>query len=229
MRAENLIHECAGMNYSKTTPQVYFSEETMNHLVFRYETSNRWKRRAVKVLLACKLTLVYGRYHMMSDLQSLAMSEEQVSYRQAEMMADFLNQLVPRCRTSPSYFIKTKADYIEETIDMYKEYEHYLDLFEGDGFFPETARRFCEIIYNADDYYTFKAFSNFDYLVYAEVLLLYQWREIDYITFVSQFQKIKLYDGRREPLTKTDLDVYIRTMRIIVNVYMTLLADDLCR
>lgn len=223
------MNEYVGIKSSKNCPQGYFSEETMNHLVLGYENSNRWKRRAVEVSLACKLTLVYGRYHMMSDLQSLAMSEEQTSYRQAEIMADFLNQLVPRCRTSPSFFMKTKADYIEETINMYKEYEHYLDLFEGDCFFPETARRFCDMVYDADDYYTFKAFSNLDYLTYAEALLLYQLREIDYLSFVSQFQKINLYDGRREPLKKTELDLYIRTMRKIVNVYMSLLVDDWCR
>ena len=228
MKTENSSYGHVVTIFSKTSPQGYFSEGTMNHLVFGNETSSRWKRRAVEVSLACKLTLVYGRYHMMSDLQSLAMNDEQTSYSQAEVMADFLNQLVPMSHTLPSDFMKTKAEYIEETIDVYKEYEHYLSLFEGDCFFIETARRFCETVYAADDYYTFKTFSNLDYSIYAETMLLYQMGGIDYLTFVNRFQRISLFDGRRDPLKKAELDLYIRTMRKIVNLYMSLLADDLC-
>lgn len=228
MKADNSLYGHIVTKSSETSPQGYFSEETMNHLVFGHETSSRWKRRAVEALMACKLTLVYGRYHLMSDLRLLAMSEEKTSCSHAELLADFLNQLVPMCHTSPSDLMRTKAEYIDETIDVYKEYEYYLNLFEGGGFIPKTAKRFCETVYEADDYYTFKAFCNLNYFIYAETLLLYQVGGIDYHTFVNQFQELSLFEGRRKPLKMAELELYIRTMRKIVKLYMFLLSDDLC-
>ena len=96
--------------------------------------------------------------------------------------------------------MRTKAEYIDETIDVYKEYEHYLDLFEGGDFIPETVKRFCEMVYETDDYYTFKAFCNLNYSIYAETLLLYQVGGIDYHTFVNQFQELSLFERRQKPL-----------------------------
>ena len=209
----------------QTIPRGYFSEETMRHLLPLESRTERWLLRALDALLACKLTLVYGRYHMMSDLRYLAISEHHESYAQAEKLADLLNQLVPTCHTSPAFFMRTSAEYVDESIDAYKEYEHYLNIFEGSFFCSSVAQRFCELVYEADDYYTFKAFSNLNYSVFAETLLLYQIGSIDYHDFVNQFQEIGLMTGKRRPLTFAELKLYIRTMRKIVNLYKSLLAE----
>ena len=208
----------------QTIPRGYFSEETMRHLLPLESRSERWQFRALDALLACKLTLVYGRYHMMSDLRYLAISEPHESYAQAEKLADLLNQFVPTCHTSPAYFMRTSAEYVDESIDAYKEYEHYLNIFEGRFFCSSVAQRFCEMVYEADDYYTFKAFSNLNYSFFAEVLLLYQIGSIDYHDFVNQFQEISLMTGKRSPLTSAELKLYIRTMRKIVDLYKSLMA-----
>jgi len=80
-------------------------------------------------MLACKLTLVYAQYHQMSDLQSLVASDYKESYEHAEIMASFLNQLLPSRPTSPSELMHSKEEYADEAIDRYKEYKHYLKLY----------------------------------------------------------------------------------------------------
>ena len=60
----------------------YFTEETMRHLIFKSATKDRWLLRALKAMIACKLTLVYGPYHQMRDLQSLAASGFQDTYEE---------------------------------------------------------------------------------------------------------------------------------------------------
>lgn len=82
-------------------------------------------------------------------------------------------------------------------------------------------------MYEADDYYTFKAFCNLYYLVYAETLLLYQMGQIDYPTFANQFQVIELFNGKRKPMTSDDLKLYLRTMHKIVNLYRSLLMEEM--
>lgn len=206
-------------------PQGYFSESTMRHLLPLEGHTERWLIRALDAILASKLTLLYGRYHLMSDLRYLALCEHRESYAQAETMADFLNQLVPSHNTSPADLMRTSAEYMDESIDAYKEYEHYLNIFEGRFFCPTVAQRFCEMVYEADDYYTFKAFSNLNYSVFAETLLLYQMGAIDYHSFVNQFQEISLVSGKRSPLTLSKLKLYLRTMRKIVNLYKSLLVE----
>jgi hypothetical protein len=214
-------------NAGQTVPQGYFSEKTMRHLLPLESRTERWLLRALDAMLACKLTLVYGRYHMMSDLRYLAISEHHESYAQAEKLADLLNQLVPTCHTSPAYFMRTSAEYVDESIDAYKEYELYLNIFDGRFFCPTVAQRFCEMVYEADDYYTFKAFCNLYYSVYAETLLLYQIGQIDYPTFANQFQEIELFNGKRKPMTSDDLKLYLRTMHKIVNLYKSLLMEEM--
>ena len=208
-------------------PQGYFSEITTIHLMPRFANTSRWLLRSVEAMLACKLTLVYGRYHMMMDLRSLALSEHQESYEHAELMASFLNQLLPSHHTTPSDLIHSKEEYTDESIDVYNEYHHYLKLFEGEYFFPEVAKQFCKTVYEADDYYTFKAFSNLNYGVYAETLLLYQIGRIDYSTFVGQFQEISLFNGKRTPLKSRDLKLYLKTMHRIVDLYKSLFTKYL--
>ena len=63
----------------------YFSEETLSHLKPQQGLSERYQRRALDVTLACKLTHVYGKYHLAMLHRQLAMSEEQTTYQQAPM------------------------------------------------------------------------------------------------------------------------------------------------
>lgn len=212
-------------NKQANIPKGYFSEMTMMHLRPVFASTSRWLLRSVKAKLACKLTLVYAQYHQMSDQQSLVASDYEESYEHAELMASFLSQLLPSRPTSPSELIHSKEEYADDAIDKYKEYKHYLELFEGEGFIPEIAEQFCKIVYKTDDYYTFKAFSNMNYSVYAEALLLFQFGRTDYHIFVDMFQEISLFEGRRKPLKARDLKLYLRTMRKITDLYNSLLQE----
>ena len=208
-------------------PQGYFSEITTIHLMPRFASSSRWLLRSVEAMLACKLTLVYGSYHMMMDLQSLVVSDYHESYEHAEVMADFMNCLLPFQHTTSSDFMQSRESYADQSIDMYKEYKHYLELFEGEGFLPVVAKQFCKTVYNADDYYTFKAFSNLNYGVYAETLLLYQFEKMDYPTFVNRFQEISIFERKRKPLNSSTFKLYLKTMPKVVELYKTLLNEYL--
>ena len=211
---------------NNNVPKGYFTEKTMLRLILNNVIgSNRLILRAVEAMLACKLTLTYGIYHQMMDWRILAMSEETMSYKQAENMADFFNQLVPKHYTAPTELMHTQEESEDETIKKYEEYKSYLDLFEGMAFVPRVVDKFCETVYNADDYYTFKAFCNFNYSIYAEILLLYQMRSIDYQTFTEQFQELKLFSGKREPINGRELKLFIRTMREIVDLYKKIMAE----
>ena len=202
----------------------YFTEETMRHLIFKSATKDRWLLRALKAMIACKLTLVYGPYHQMRDLQSLAASGFQDTYEHAEIMADFLTQLLPSRPTTPSELMQTSDDYSNEAIEKYKEYQHYLELLKGDCFYPIVAEQFCKTVYKSDDYCVFKAFSNLNYSIYAQILLLYQFSGIDYKTFVEEFQEISLFEQKRKPLTLSRLKLFIKTMSKVADLYFSLLG-----
>ena len=202
----------------------YFTEETMKHLILKNATRDRWLFRSLKAMIACKLTLVYGPYHMMSDLQSLAANGFQDTYEHAEILASFLTELVPSHPTTPSELMETVDDYCNEAIEKYKEYKHLLELLEGDCFYPKVAENFCKKVYKARKYYTFKAFANLNYSIYAQVLLLYQISKIDYKTFIDQFQEYSLFSQKRKPLTLSELKLYIKTMSNVVDLYFTLLG-----
>ena len=212
---------------ANTIPQGYFSELTTIHLRPRFASTSRWLLRSVEAMLACKLTLVYGRYHMMMDLRSLVVSDYHESYEHAEVMADFMNSLLPFQHTTPSDLMQSRESYADQSIDMYKEYKHYLELFEGEGFLSEVAKQFCKTVYDADDYYTFKAFSNLNYSVYAETLLLYQFEKMDYPTFVDRFQEISIFERKRKPLKSSAFKLYLKTMHKVVELYKSLLNDYL--
>lgn len=62
----------------------YFSEKTLSHLKPQQGLSERYQRRAIDVMLAAKLTLTYGKYHLAMLHRQLAMSEEQTTYQQAD-------------------------------------------------------------------------------------------------------------------------------------------------
>ena len=164
---------------------------------------------------------------MMMDLRSLVVSDYHESYEHAEVMADFMNYLLPFQHTTPSDLMQSRAEYADQSIDMYKKYKHYLELFEGEGFLSEVAKQFCKTVYDADGYYTFKAFSNLNYGVYAETLLLYQFEKMDYPTFMDQFKEISLFERKRKPLKSAAFKLYLRTMRKVVELYKTLLNEYL--
>ena len=137
---------------NNNVPKGYFTEKTMLRLIINNVIgSNRLILRSVEAMLACKLTLTYGIYHQMMDWRILAMSEETMSYKQAENMADFINQLVPKHYTAPTELMPTQEESENETIKKYEEYKNYLDLFEGMAFVPRVVDKFCETVYNADD------------------------------------------------------------------------------
>ena len=68
----------------------YFSEETIQHLALHNGQSRRHYQRSQDIKLACKLTLTYGKYHLMMLHRQLAMSEERTSFQQAERTADMI-------------------------------------------------------------------------------------------------------------------------------------------
>ena len=65
----------------------YFSERTLRHLKPQQDLSERYQHRTLDVTLVCKLTHVYGKYHLAMLHKELFMSEETTSYKQAERMA----------------------------------------------------------------------------------------------------------------------------------------------
>ena len=66
----------------------YFSAKTLSHLKPQQGLLERYQHRALDVTLACKLTYVYGKYHIAMLHRELAMSEERTTYQQAERQAD---------------------------------------------------------------------------------------------------------------------------------------------
>ena len=63
----------------------FFSKETIDHLRFQQFQQGlikRYQRRALDVTLGCKLTHVYGKYHLAMLHRQLAMSEEETTYQQ---------------------------------------------------------------------------------------------------------------------------------------------------
>ena len=87
----------------------YFSEETLTHLKPQQGLSERYLCRALDVTLACKLTHVYGKYHLAMLHRQLAMSEEKTTYQQAERQAEMMNQMT-LFHSSPSDFLHTQEE-----------------------------------------------------------------------------------------------------------------------
>ena len=71
----------------------YFSAKTIKHIKQQSGLSVRHQQRALDVTLACKLTHVYGKYHLAMLHRELAMSEEETTYQQAERQAEMMNQM----------------------------------------------------------------------------------------------------------------------------------------
>ena len=119
----------------------YFSETTLCHL--------KPQQGAIDVTLAAKLTLTYGKYHLAMLHRELFISEEKTSYQQAERMAAMMNQLTV-VHSSPSDFLQTKEESVDECIDAWKEFKQLVDEYADEYFVPSVVEEFCKKVY-ADD------------------------------------------------------------------------------
>ena len=201
------------------SPNNYFSEETLTHLKPHQGLSERYQRRALDVTLACKLTHVYGKYHLAMLHRELAMSEEETTYQQAERQAEMMNQMT-LFHSSPLDFLHTQEESTDESIDTYLEYKQLLEEYSDEQFVPTIVDQFCKMVYEDDDHFIFfKPFSNLYFSVYADALLWYQQGKIDYKTFCMEFQELSWMDGRRTPLDGKRLKMYVMSMREIVEAY----------
>ena len=122
------------------SPINYFSEKTLNHLKSQQGLSERYQRRALDVTLVCKLTHVYGKYHLAMLHRELAMSEELTTYQQAERQAAMMNQITV-FQSSPSDFLHTQEQSTDESIDVYKEYRSIATSILNQPSWISSARR----------------------------------------------------------------------------------------
>ena len=206
------------------THESYFSEATLSHLKPQQGLSERYQRRALDVTLACKLTHAYGKYHLAMLHRELAFSEERTTYQQAERSANIMNQITI-FHSSPSDFLHTKDENIDDSIDTYLEYKKLVEEYADEQFVPSIVKEFCKMVYEDDEHFIFfKPFCNLYFSVYADALLWYQQGKIDYKTFCQEFQELSWMDGKRKPLKRSDLKMYIMSMREVVETYKKLLC-----
>ena len=209
-----------------TAPNGSFSEETVCHLRLREDLPERYQRRALDVTLACKLTHVYGKYHLAMLHRKLAMSEEETTYQQAERQAAMMNQMT-LFHSSPSDFLHTQDECSDESRDTYLEYKQLVEEYSDEQFVPAVVDQFCKMVYEDDDHFIFfKPFCNLYFSVYADALLWYQQGMIDYKTFCMEFQELSWMDGRRTPLDGKRLKMYIMSMQEVVEAYKRLLFAE---
>ena len=202
----------------------YFSEVTLSHLKPQQGLSEHYQWRALDVTLACKLTHVYGEYHLSMLYRQLAMSEEQTTYQQAERQSAMMNQITI-FHSSPSDFMHTQEESTDESIDAYKEFKQLLEEYSDEQFVPSVVEQFCKMVYEDEDHFIFfKPFCNLYFSVYADALLWYQQGKIDYNTFCQEFQELSWMDGKRTPLDGRRLRMYIMSMREVVIFYKTLIG-----
>ena len=197
----------------------YFSETTLSHLNPQQGLSERYQRRAIDVALAAKLTLAYGKYHLAMLHRQLAISEEQTTYQQAERQAAMMNQMTI-FHSSPADFMHTQEESTDESIATYREFKRLVEEYADEHFVPSVVEEFCKRVYEDDDHFIFfKPFCNLYYSVYADALLFYQQRRIDYDTFCQEFQELSWMDGKRTPPDGRQLRRYIASMREVVEAY----------
>lgn len=172
------------------SPNNYFFEITLCHLKPQQGMSERYQCRALDVTLACKLTNAYGKYNLAMLHRELFISEEKTYYQQAERMAGMMNQMTI-IHSSPSDFLQTKEESVDECIDTYKEFKQLVEEYADDYFVPSVVEEFCKKVYADDEHFIFfKPFCNLYYSVYADALLWYQQGKIDYETFCREFQEL---------------------------------------
>ncbi len=209
-----------------TIPENYFLEKTLSHLKPQQGLSERYQRRALDVTLACKLTHVYGKYHLAMLHRQLVMSEEQTSYQQAERQAEMMSQMT-LFHSTPSDFLHTQDESTDESIDTYKEFKQLVEDYSDEYFVPAIVDQFCKMVYEDDDHFIFfKPFCNLYFSVYADALLWYQQGKIDYKTFCMEFQELSWMDGRLTPLNGKRLKMYLMSMREVVHLYKSLYESE---
>ena len=197
----------------------YFSEKTLNHLRLRQGMSARYRQRSLDVTLACRLTLVYGKYHLMMDYRQLAISKHQMTYQEAERQAEMMNQITI-VHHSAVDFLDTPDERVNDSIDTYREYKRLLEEYSDEVFVPAVVKEFCKRVYEDDEHFIFfKPFCNLYFSVYADALLWYQQGKIDYDEFCMQFQELSWMDGSHTPLDGKRLKMYIMSMREVVERY----------
>ncbi len=200
----------------------YFTEKTVSNIRHQRNLSLRHQLRSLDITLACKLTLTYGKYHLMKLHRQLAMSEEQTSFQQAEITADMMNKITV-FHSSPTDFLHTQEQSADESIDVYKEYKQLVAEFSDEHFEPSIADQFCKTVYEDEEHFIFfKPFCNLYFSVYADALLWYQQGKIEYDEFCMHFQELSWMDGHRTPLDGKRLKMYIMSMREVVDWYKEL-------
>lgn len=203
-------------------PEGYFSEETLSYLKPQHELSERYQQRVLDVTLACKLTNVYGKFHLAMLHRQLAMSEEWTTYQQAERQAAMMNQITI-FHSSPSDFLHTQEESTDESIDTYKKFKQLLEEYSDEQFVPSIVEQFCKMVYKDEEHYLFfKPFCNLYFSVYADALMWYQQERIDYKTFCMEFQELSWMDGSRTHLNGRRLKMFIISMREVVEAYKIL-------
>lgn len=203
----------------------YFSEETILHLALHNGQNRRHYQRSQDIKLACKLTLTYGKYHLMMLHRQLSMSEERTSFQQAERTADMMNKMTI-FHSSPTDFLHTQEQSTDESIDVYKEYKQLVAEYSDERFEPDIVDQFCKTVYEDEGHFIFfKPFCNLYFSVYADALLWYQQGKIDYDEFCMQFQELSWLDGHRTPLDGKRLKMYIMSMREVVEAYHRIRAE----
>ncbi len=203
-------------------PEGYFSEETLSHLKPQHELSERYQQRVLDVTLACKLTNVYGKFHLAMLHRQLAMSEEWTTYQQAERQAAMMNQITI-FHSSPSDFLHTQEESTDESIDTYKKFKQLLEEYSDEQFVPSIVKQFCKMVYEDEEHFIFfKPFCNLYFSLYADALLWYLQGKTDYSTFCREFQELSWMDGKRTPLDGKRLKMYIMSMREVVEAYKKL-------
>ena len=204
----------------------HFSGTTLSHLKAQQGLPDRYQCRAQDVTLACKLTHVYGKYHLAMLHRELAMSEERTTYQQAERQAAMMNQMT-LFHSSPSDFLHTQEESTDESIDTYLEYKRMVEEYSDEQFVPSMVEQFCKMVYEDDDHFIFfKPFCNLYFSVYADALLWYQQGMIDYKTFCMEFQELSWMDVSRTPLNGRRLKMYIMSMREVVHFYKSLYESE---
>lgn len=200
----------------------YLLAKTIEHPKPQNGLSVRHQQRAKDVTLACKLTHVYGKYHLAMLHRQLAMSEERTTYQQAERQSAMMNQMT-MFHSSPSDFMHTQEESTDESIDTYKEYKRLVEEYSDEQFVPDIVEQFCKMVYEDEDHFIFfKPFCNLYFSVYADALLWYQQGRIDYKIFCQEFQELSWMDGSKRPLDGKRLKMYIMSMREVVAAYKKL-------
>ena len=200
----------------------YLTEKTLRTLKIYQGINPKYCQRSLDVTLACKLTLTYGKYHLMMLHRQLSMSEERTSFQQAERTADMMNKMTV-FHSSPTDFLHTQEQSTDESIDVYKEYKQLVAEYSDEYFEPTIVDQFCKTVYEDEEHFIFfKPFCNLYFSVYADALLWYQQGKIDYDEFCMQFQELSWMDGHRTPLDGKRLKMYIMSMREVVDWYKEL-------